>query len=131
MFPDSFNITIIPFILLNFSFIFWVFPINLVLLDTSPFIMSLMLQKKGTMEMEREPVNTATVTSQTTEDNNQNNGNSHPVGVRNLNHSQSDHPGSCCKLSPWVKKKLLQTFTLCATIWMFGQSQIYFVVIYL
>ena len=36
---------------------------------------------------------------------------------------------SCCELTPWVKKKLLQTFTLCASIWMFGQSQIYFVII--
>ena len=23
--------------------------------------------------------------------------------------------------APWVKKKLLQNFTLCANIWMFGQ----------
>ena len=28
------------------------------------------------------------------------------------------------KLTPWVKIKLHQTFTFCASIWMFGQSQL-------
>ena len=33
--------------------------------------------------------------------------------------------GCSCKLTPWAKKKLLQTFIFCVSIWMFGQSKIF------
>ena len=67
---------------------------------------------KVSIETETEPLNTDKVTNNPPDDETQKSVNEH------------SQPNSCWKLTPWVKKKLLQTFTLCASIWMFGQSQI-------
>ena len=80
-----------------------------------------MADNQTTIEMETEPHKTDTETTELPDDDVQNNGNSEPKGNKG---------SCCCKLSPWVKLKLLQTFTLCANIWMLGQSQISFMIIY-
>ena len=67
---------------------------------------------KMTIEMETEALNTDKVTKNPTDDETQ-------KSVK-----ENSKPNSCCKLSPWAKKKLFRFFTLCVNIWMFGQSQI-------